>query len=109
MSGYLIYACAILPEHIHSVIGRHNYDVEQIVRRLKQAAGLQLKEDRLHPFAGSTGRRGALPSAFGDGMWKCFIDNEDYLRAAIKYVENNPVKEGKKKQQWKFVAPLPNR
>ena len=105
-SGYAIYACAILPEHIHLVIGRHDYDVEQIIRRLKQGAGLQLKQDGLHPFAALAGRRGAVPSAFGEGMWKCFIDNERYLRAAIEYVEKNPIKEGKKKQHWKFVTAL---
>jgi REP element-mobilizing transposase RayT len=106
LSGYIIYACAILPEHIHLVIGRHHYHVEQIVRRLKQAAGLQLNKDSLHPFADKVGRRGALPSLFGGGMWKCFIDTEDYLRAAIAYVNRNPLKEGLREQHWKFVTAL---
>jgi REP element-mobilizing transposase RayT len=35
-SGYKIYACTILPEHGHLVLGRHHYKVEQVVRRLKQ-------------------------------------------------------------------------
>src|SRR5438067_7758449 len=44
-SGYAIYALAILPDHIHIILGRHTYPVEQVVRRLKQFAGMQLKED----------------------------------------------------------------
>jgi REP element-mobilizing transposase RayT len=103
-SGYQIYACAILPEHIHLVIGRHDYHVEQIVRRLKQEAGLQLKKDNLHPFADLIGKRGAVPSVFGGGLWKCFIDSPEHLDNAIAYVQKNPLKEGKKLQQWSFVS-----
>jgi REP element-mobilizing transposase RayT len=100
------YACAILPEHVHLVLGRHHYDVEQIVRILKQQAGLQLKSDAIHPLKDCTGRRGALPSAFGAGMWKCFIDSENYLHAAIQYVKDNPIKEGFKAQDWSFVREI---
>src|SRR5437868_7640923 len=63
-SEYTIYALAILPDHIHIILGRHSYPVEQVVRRLKQFAGLQLKDDRIHPFASFLGRRGAIPSVF---------------------------------------------
>ena len=42
--------------------------------------------------------------------WNVVIDNLPYLQAAIAYVENNPLKEGKKRQQWlqqwRFVTPL---
>jgi hypothetical protein len=31
-------------------------------------------------------------------------DNGDIARA-IRYVEKNPVKEGKRRQQWSFVVP----
>jgi REP element-mobilizing transposase RayT len=106
-SGYQIYACAILPEHIHLVIGRHEYHVEQIVRRLKQEAGLQLKRDELHPFEGMAGKRGALPPVFCSGLWKCFIDSPEHLINAVSYVQKNPLKEGKKRQKWSFVSSLP--
>jgi len=104
-SGYHIYACAVLPDHGHLVIGRHHYKVEQVVRRLKQAAGRQLDLDELHPFAGLTARRGALPTPFAENCWHCFIDNDKYARAAIRYTENNPLKEGKPRQRWSFVEP----
>jgi REP element-mobilizing transposase RayT len=31
-TGCAIHACAIMPAHVHLVIGRHRYDVEQLVR-----------------------------------------------------------------------------
>ena len=105
VSGYRIYAFAILPEHGHLVLGRHHYKVEQVVRRLKQAAGKQLELDDLHPFAGLVSRRGALPTPFAGKCWHCFIDNDDYARAAIAYVERNPPKEGTPRQTWSFVVP----
>jgi hypothetical protein len=67
-SGYRIHALSILPGHGHIVLGRHHYDVEQIVRRLKQAAGKELEKDGLHPFQGLVARRGALPTPFGAGF-----------------------------------------
>ena len=55
-SGYEIHALSILPGHGHMVLGRHHYDVEQVVRRLKQAAGSHGAAHSLHrsvPVAGS--------------------------------------------------------
>lgn len=104
-SGYKIYACAILKEHGHLVLGRHHYKVEQMVRRLKQGAGRQLEIDGLHPFSDLVARRGALPTPFGAGCWHCFIDNDEYLHSAFRYAKNNLLKEGKPPQEWSFVVP----
>ena len=38
IAGYVVYACSILPEHIHMVIRRHDYVIEQVVARLKGKA-----------------------------------------------------------------------
>jgi len=32
VSGLRIHACAILPQHMHVVIGRHHFEIEQVVR-----------------------------------------------------------------------------
>ena len=50
-SGIEIWACAILPEHTHLVVKRHQYSVEEIARHLKADATTQLKREGLHPFA----------------------------------------------------------
>ena len=46
-----------------------------------------------------------VPKCWGRGEWKVFLDPEDVTRA-IQYVEDNPVKEGKKRQKWSFAVPV---
>ncbi len=41
---FRIHACAIMPDHVHLVIGRHHYAVEQVANLLKGAATRGLKE-----------------------------------------------------------------
>jgi hypothetical protein len=61
-SGYSIWACSILPEHVHLVIARHTYKVEIIANLLKGAATKQLKHDHLHPQAHWIDAHGNLPA-----------------------------------------------
>jgi len=104
-SRYRIHACSIMPQHVHLVAMRHHYPVEQVGRLLRQAGTSQLLEDGLHPFANLRSSNGRLPSVWGQDFHKDFIFNEKQLLHWIKYVEENPVKEGKKPQQWPFVIP----
>jgi len=60
----------------------------------------QLKRERLHPF----GQLADPPWA--RGCWKVFLNTEAAIRRAIRYVEQNPVKEGKPLQHWSFVTPF---
>src|SRR5690349_736293 len=48
-SGVIIWACAILPEHVHLILARHHYTAEQMVNLLKGAATRQLVAEKLHP------------------------------------------------------------
>jgi hypothetical protein len=36
-----------------------------------------------------------------------FLDSDEDIRRAIRYVEENPVKEGKPRQLWSFVTAYP--
>lgn len=103
-SGFTIWACSILPEHVHLVIARHTYKVEQIVNLLKGSATRKLREEGLHPLAAHkrVGRR--LPSPWASGKWKVYLDTEDSIDNAIRYVRANPEKEEKEPQDWPFVA-----
>jgi len=100
-SGYQLYACSILPEHVHGVLARSRYNIEYAVGQLKGEATKQLLRDGLHPF----GQSGQLPSPWGRKGWKVFLNSDDEVRHAIGYVERNPVKEGKRPQHWPFVEP----
>jgi len=97
-----VWACAILPDHVHLVFGLSRLRVEQIVIQLKGAATRQLKADGLHPFEGQDASH--HEKIFSRGQWKVFLNEEDVQRA-IHYVENNPLKENKRRQRWPFVVP----
>jgi REP element-mobilizing transposase RayT len=104
--GYVIWACAILPEHTHLVIARHTYDVEQIMVRLKAASTARLVECGLHPFMSHRDpKTSRCPKCWAQRGWKVFLDSEADILRAIQYVEENPVKQGKPRQTWKCVTP----
>jgi len=102
-SGLAIWACAILPDHVHVVVGRPPMKIEQCVIQLKGAATETLIAAELHPFQGLVDRTGRTPRCFVQGQWKVFLDYPDVPRA-IRYVEENPLKEGKPRQEWSFVV-----
>lgn len=104
-SGYRIHACSILPCHVHLVISRHHYDIEQVGRLLRQAATTQLLGENLHPFANHRRANGTLPSVWGQDFWKVFVYTPEGVCEKIQYVEDNPIKEGKKRQVWPFLVP----
>jgi REP element-mobilizing transposase RayT len=103
-SGYVVHACSILPQHVHMVIARHHYRIESVVRLLKAQASAHLEADGRHPFLAHR-RDGALPSPWARKCWKVFLNTDEDITRAIPYVENNPRKEGKRRQRWSFVTP----
>jgi REP element-mobilizing transposase RayT len=105
-SRFTIWACSVLPEHVHLVIGRHMYAVEQIANLLKGEATKQLKEDSMHPQAPYTEAGGKTPAMWAAQQWKVYLDREEAVAAAVRYVEDNPIKEGKPRQKWSFVTPF---
>jgi len=105
-SGYHIHACSILPQHVHLVIRRHHYDIEQVIRLLRQAGTTQLLTDERHPFASERSMSGRLPSVWTQGFRKVFLFTPEEVLHRIQYVEDNSVKEGKKLQRWPFVVPF---
>jgi REP element-mobilizing transposase RayT len=105
-SNLEIWACSIMPEHIHLVVGRHTYKVEQICNLLKGEGTKALKAKSLHPQAGAMRADGKLPSCWAEGQWKVYLDTEEAIENAIRYVEQNPIKEGKAAQRWSFVTPF---
>jgi REP element-mobilizing transposase RayT len=106
---YRVFACSILPEHVHLVVARSDRHVERVVAHLKARASSQLNAERLHPLGSFTDRRGLSPTPWAAKCWKCFLDDNADIARAIRYVENNPEKEGKRQQNWSFVVPWENR
>jgi len=102
--GFIILACAILPDHVHLVILRHTYQVEQVTNLLKGAATRALRDCGMHPMQDQVRPGENVPSPWATGLWKVFLFSDSDIRRAVKYVENNPLRERKKKQNWKFVT-----
>jgi REP element-mobilizing transposase RayT len=96
-SGYEILACSILPEHVHIVSVRHKFPVERIMGHLKGRATQQLTAENLYPI-------GELPSVWAHRSWKVFLNSNADIERAVRYVEENPIKEGFKKQNWSFLT-----
>ena len=103
-SGLPVWACAILPDHVHMVVGQSGMKVEPLVNQLKGAATRSLNAEGIHPLASFKRAGVRAPKCWGRGQWKVYLDPDDVERAIV-YVQNNPLKEGKKKQTWSFVSP----
>jgi REP element-mobilizing transposase RayT len=95
-ADYRIHACSVLPEHVHLVIGWHPRRIRQIVGHLKAKATTQLKRAQLWPDSDR--------SLWGEHGWNVYLDSHEAVRRAIEYVEQNPIKEGKRRQFWSIVT-----
>ena len=105
-SRLTIWSCSILPEHVHLVIARHTFNVEYIVGLLKGEATKQLKHEAIHPLAQHHDAAGVIPTPWAARCWKVYLDSEEAIENAIRYVQDNPLKEGKPVQNWSFVTPF---
>lgn len=99
-----IYACAIIPDHVHLVTGRHPRDVRYVAGFLKRAGTRQLGVEGLHPLQMHRQANGRTPSPWAEDGWFVYLNTADQIRQRIEYVERNPVKEGLPVQRWPFVV-----
>ncbi len=97
-ADYRIHACAILPEHVHLVIGAHSRNLRTNVGHLKSRATRALKGQGLWPADGRP--------VWGAHGWNVRLESLADVERAIEYVELNPGKEGKRRQRWNLVAPF---
>jgi len=95
---YAIWACAVLPEHVHLVIGRHERRIGRIIGHLKTRATQRLKSEGLWPDP--------QRPVWAERGWKVFLDSIEDVGRAVAYVAENPAKEGKRPQRWSFVVPI---
>jgi REP element-mobilizing transposase RayT len=104
-SGYVVHACALMPDHAHLVVARHQRTAERITSHLKSFSTRQLRADGLHPFERFARADGSVPEAWGEGLWKVFLFTPQDVERAIRYVEDNPVRDGFSPQEWDYVVP----
>jgi REP element-mobilizing transposase RayT len=104
-SPCVIHACSIMPRHTHLVILRPSYLIEQAANLLKGSATAELTRVGLHPFADTPYSNGKLPSPWARHRWACYLNSESDILRVIKYVENNPLKDGLPRQFWPCLTP----
>ena len=102
ITGYPVWACALLPNHVHLVLGHLPISVERLAIQLKSNASKQMLAEKCHPFGSYVEQGRKPPKCFVRGQWSRFLDQED-VAGAIKYVEENPVRQGLRRQFWRFV------
>ena len=98
-----IRACSIMPDHVHLVALCHRLPPQELIEAFKRAGTRGLNLESLHPFRDCPRSNGKLPSPWAAGGWKVFLDTEAEVQRAIRYVEQNPIKAGLKRQCWSFV------
>ena len=110
IGGYVIHACAILPEHVHLVVARHSLPIERIIAHLKKEATKRLLAEGIHPLEAFRKGDRPPPSPWGQKKgWVVYLSSDAEIQQRIEYVEENPLKEGKKRQGWRFVTPFARR
>ena len=67
---------------------------------------MALRTAGLHPLEKRVEPDGSVPSCWARDYWKVYISAHDHMRAAVNYVEQNPLKEARERQHWNFVGPL---
>jgi len=92
---YVLHALAILPEHVHAVVAWMDRDIRRSVGHLKSEATRALR---------ARGHFEHRP-IWTDHGWNVYLDSDADVERAIRYVEGNPLREGKPRQRWKNVTP----
>lgn len=101
-------ACCVLPDHVHVLVLRDGVDrAESLASSLKANVSRVLREQDMHPLSAFAKPNGTLPKMFAEKGRERFVWDLDHLRRCVKYVEDNPVKAGLRKQRWSFVQELP--
>ncbi|MGD9126596.1 MAG: transposase [Planctomycetia bacterium] len=102
---YQIFALCVMPDHVHAVVADHENNPKQIIGHLKSKATQRLNEEGRHPL--SRGPDRPAPTPWTRGGWCVYLDDDEAVKKAIDYVNQNPVREGLKPQNWSFVEPYP--
>lgn len=115
----VLYAAALMPDHVHIVVPRQSYQAEELCGIYKRAASRQLRKDGVHPLAayarakprligsstaGASGPADTLPTPWAELGWKVYLHSAEEIWPAIRYAERNPTVARLPAQRWDFVT-----
>jgi hypothetical protein len=99
--GYTCYACAICSNHLHLVIRTHRHKARQQWDNLAECIRRRVR----HRFAERIAAQHPVISA---RPYSVLLFTPDEVWTRVRYVENNPLKDGLLRQRWEFVTPYDN-
>lgn len=105
-SGFVMFAAALMPDHVHLVIGRQRMLAETMTGLFKRSASKHLRREELHPLAAHIDPRGRMPSPWERLGWKVFLHTAEEIELAMLYVNQNPIEAGLPQQNWSWVKPV---
>jgi hypothetical protein len=94
-----VFAATIRPTHAHLVFGPLREDINTVIARLKRRAAASVLATRRQM------KRPAPRSLWTTGRFYVLIDNEDYLRNAIRYVRQHNRDAGLEPDPYPWVRP----
>jgi REP element-mobilizing transposase RayT len=97
---YTCYACAIMPDHVHILIRKHRDKAEQMIEHFQEGSRRFLIEQ---------GRRANEHPVWGGPGWKVYLEARDDIERVIRYINDNPIKVRRARQNWGFVTPYDGR
>jgi REP element-mobilizing transposase RayT len=92
----IIWACAVMPNHIHLLAARHVLTPAKIVASCRARASRRLHDAGLWP---------AERPIWGKGKWAVELDTPYDVRMRIAYIDRNPPAADLPPQHWSFVTP----
>ena len=95
--GVAVHALAVMPDHVHLVVGRSELSPFELIEKFKSRATRRLNDRGLAPRPGET--------PWVRGGWNVMLYDDAEVLRSIRYVEQNPVRDGLKAQRWSGVVP----
>jgi REP element-mobilizing transposase RayT len=93
---YTFHALAVMPDHVHAIIGRTCRDIRHVIGHIKSEMTRALRAN-----AWFTDR-----SPWAQHGWNIFLDSDKDVIRSIDYTNRNPARDGLPTQQWSFIQPF---
>ncbi len=95
--GVIVWACAVMPNHVHLLAARHVMTPAKIVAYCRSRASR-----RLH----AAGLWRTDRPIWGKGKWTVELETPHEICTRVTYINRNPREAGLPDQHWSFVTPF---
>jgi hypothetical protein len=97
---WVCHACAIMPEHVHVLMGRRLDTAETMVETFQQQSRAALIDAGCFP---------PMHAVWTAGRRVIYKSSPPAMASCVEYIENNPREIGLPEQRWDYVTPYDSR